>query len=198
MPAFDTRDPDRPEFWTERFEHGYMPWDQGGVPDALRQFVHAAPAPMTVLIPGCGAGYEVAYLSEAGWDVTAIDFSEAAVATARQALGRWGSRVTQADFFTFMPERRIDLIYERAFLCALPPSRAPEIAARWAQLLPTGGLLAGFFYFDDQPKGPPFGIAPSRLDELLSPAFRRIESRAAADSIPIFAGKEEWQVWQRR
>ena len=198
MPVFDSRDPSAPAFWTERFERKFVPWDRGGVPDALQRFVAQTPRKHVALIPGCGTGYEVAYLSEAGWDVTAIDFSPAAVAAARETLGIWASRVVEADFFAFVPQKPLDLIYERAFLCALPRDRWPQIAARWAELLPPGGLLAGFFYFDDAPKGPPFGIAPAELDALLVPNFERIEDSLTTDSVAVFAGKEHWQIWRRR
>jgi len=197
MSTFETRDPAAAEFWSERFAQHYTPWDQGGVPQALAKFVAQAKRPYVTLIPGCGSAYEAAYLSEAGWDVTAIDFSPAAVDAARAKLGRWSERVLQADFFSFVPPRQLELIYERAFLCALPSHMRPAIAERWAELLPSGGLLAGFFYFDDAPKGPPFGITRDELDGLLAPYFERIADEAVSDSIPVFAGKERWQVWRR-
>ncbi len=74
-PSFQHRDPAGPEFWSERFEQKFTPWDKGGVPATLRDFAARFPQPRVALIPGCGTGHEVAYLSEAGWDVTAIDFS---------------------------------------------------------------------------------------------------------------------------
>ncbi|WP_025917041.1 methyltransferase [Herminiimonas sp. CN] len=197
MQTFETRDPTDQAFWNERFDRNFMPWDKGGVPAALRDFVAQSAPGATVLIPGCGTGYEVGYLCEAGWDVTAIDFSPAAVDAARALLGPWAQRVEQADFFTFTPKKPPDVIYERAFLCALPPRMRAAIAARWAALLPPGGLLAGFFYFDDAPKGPPFGIAKDALDALLKPSFECVEDRPVADSIPAFAGRERWQVWRR-
>lgn len=197
MPTFETRDPTEPGFWSERFAQRFTPWDQGGVPAALRRFVEQSPRKHVSLIPGCGSGHEVAYLSEAGWQVTAIDFSPAAVEAARALLGPWGERVRQADFFEFEPEQPLDLIYERAFFCALPPQRRAAVVARWMQLLPQGGLLAGFFYFGDEPKGPPFGIPSVELDALLMPGFERIEDLPVDDSLPVFAGKERWQVWRR-
>jgi thiopurine S-methyltransferase len=66
------------------------------------------------------------------------------------------------------------------------------------QLLPPGGRLAGYFFVCDQPKGPPFGILPEELDALLAANFTRIEDAAVDDSIPVFFGRERWQVWQRR
>ncbi|CUI06971.1 methyltransferase [Massilia antarctica] len=197
MADFASRDPKSPAFWDERFERGFTPWDRGGVPAALRDFVSRSGRPLRTLIPGCGAAYELAYLSDAGWDATAIDFSPAAVAAARAAVGPWSERVREADFFAFAPTLPVDLMYERAFLCALPRAMWPQVAARWADLLAPGALLAGFFFFDDAPKGPPFGIARDQLDALLTPAFRCVEDAAVEDSIAVFAGKERWMVWQR-
>jgi SAM-dependent methyltransferase len=198
MPSFQDRDPSTPGFWTERFEQHFTPWDRGGVPAALRQFVAQAAAPMATLIPGCGTAYEVGFLADAGWEVTAIDFSAAAVTAARKQLGHWGSRVLQADFFTFVPEQPPDLIYERAFLCALPPDTWPRIVQRWAELLPAGALLAGFFFFDDAPKGPPFGANRNQLEGMLKQYFRQIDDQDVTDSIAVFTGKERWQVWRRQ
>lgn len=198
MPNFESRDPAAAEFWSERFSQHFTPWDCGGVPKALCRFVEQSERPYVTLIPGCGSAYEVAYLSEAGWDVTAIDFSPVAVEAAHALLGRWSERVVQADFFDFAPVRPVDLIYERAFMCALPPAWRPKIVRRWAELLAPGSLLAGFFFFDTTQKGPPFGISPVELDALLAPFFERIADDAVADSLPVFAGKERWQVWRRR
>ena len=196
-PAFAVRDPLDPAFWDERFEQGFTPWDRGGVPRALTDFA-ASSAPLVTLIPGCGAAYELAALCELGWDATAIDFSPAAVAQARAHLGRWQERVVLADFFSYQPPAPLQLIYERAFLCALPRPMWPQVAARYAALLPPGALLAGFFFFDSNPKGPPFGIAPAQLDALLAPHFECIADEAVADSIAVFQDKERWQVWRRR
>ena len=197
MHDFASRDPLSPGFWDERFAQGFMPWDRGGVPDQLRAFV-AASAPLTTLIPGCGTGYELAALCAAGWDATAIDFAPVAVLNARAAVGPWAGRVIEADFFTYAPATPLDLIYERAFLCAMPRAMWPQVAARWAALLPPGGLLAGYFFFDDAVKGPPFGIDRATLDSLLAPFFDCIADAAVTDSIPVFQGKERWLAWRRR
>jgi hypothetical protein len=198
-PSFSSRDPSAPQFWDERFEQAFMPWDRGGVPVDLQAFVRAQAAqPLVTLIPGCGLGHEVKYLHAAGWDVTALDFSPAAVAAARRLLGPLGAHVIEADFFSFMPPRSVQLIYERAFLCSMPPRLWPQVVARWADLLPAGGLLAGYFFFDDSPKGPPFGIGAAQLETFMAPYFERRDDRTVTDSIAVFQDKERWQVWQRR
>jgi SAM-dependent methyltransferase len=198
MPEFSNRDPLAPAFWDERFEREFTPWDRGGAPAGLRTFVSQAPAPLSALLPGCGSAYELALMLEAGWDATAIDFSPVAVARAKSLAGQWADRILQADFFAYTPPRPLDLVYEQAFLCALPRARWPAVAQRWASLLPPGGLLAGYFFFDDVAKGPPFGIARAQLDALLAPHFDCIADEAVTDSVPVFAGKERWMVWKRR
>lgn len=198
MADFASRDPLSPAFWDERFERGFTPWDRGGVPAGLRRFAQACPAPLSVLIPGCGSGHELAYLSERGWDATAVDFAPSAVARAKQGAGVWSERVIEADFFAYQPPRTLDLVYERAFLCAMPPAMWEKVARRWAELLGPGALLAGYFFFDQGPKGPPFGIDRARLAQLLGACFECVEDAAVDDSIPVFAGKERWMVWRRR
>jgi SAM-dependent methyltransferase len=202
VPEFSSRDPLAPAFWDERFDKRFTPWDRGGLPAELRAFVAEMSrtwrAPPVALAPGCGAAYELALMLEAGWDATAIDFSPSAVARAKSLAGQWAERIVQADFFDYLPPRPLDLVYEQAFLCALPRARWPQVAERWAGLLAPGGLLAGYFFFDDAPKGPPFGIARERLDALLAPYFDCIVDQAVADSIPVFAGRERWMVWRRR
>jgi len=196
-PVFSTRDPNTAEFWDERFREGFTPWDQAGVPSAFSDFV-ARSVPRAVLIPGCGSAHEAAALAQAGWTVRAIDFSADAVAAARKQLGSRTGLVEQADFFTYRAPFAPEWIYERAFLCALPPKRRADYAARMAELLRSGAVLAGFFFFDESPKGPPFGISRSALDALLGDAFELVEDEAVSDSIPVFAGRERWMTWRRR
>lgn len=197
MSEFSQRDPLTPAFWDERFDRRFTPWDRGRAPQALREFV-AAEAPRTALIPGCGSAHELALFAGAGWDVTAIDFSSAAVAAGKAAAGAQAHRVVEADFFTWQPPQPLQCIYEQAFLCAMPRAMWPQVAARWARLLPSGALLAGYFYFDDGLKGPPFGITRQALDALLAPDFTCEEDAAVTDSIAVFDGKERWMTWRRR
>jgi hypothetical protein len=188
-----------PDFWDTRYETNVMPWDAGRVPDALRRHLATFPAAGRVLVPGCGSAYEVLCLAEHGFDVLAIDFSAAAVARAQKQLGRFADRVQQADFFDFdLGGRPFDLIYERAVLCALPQRLWQRYTERSAQVLAPGGRIAGFFYFDDSPRGPPFGTSDAQLQGLLAPWFDRVEDEPVPDSIPVFQGKERWQVWVSR
>ena len=191
-------DSSQPGFWESRYRDHVTPWDAGKVPDALRAYSKRIKPGCRILIPGCGSAYEARYLTENGFDVLAIDFSPAAVELAKKNLSPFGKIARLADFFDFDHGNAYDVIYERAFLCALPPRMWPQYAPRTAQLLRSGGELAGFFFFRDTEKGPPFGTTPEALHALLDPVFELVEDEAVTDSVPVFQGTERWQVWRRR
>jgi SAM-dependent methyltransferase len=193
------QDSSTPEFWDTRYLGGVTPWDAAGVPAAVAAWLKPGKERLRVLVPGCGTGYEVRLFADLGHDVLAIDFSDAAIAAARRELGALADRVRKADFFAFATPP-FDVVYERAFLCALPPRLWPDWARRVAELTRPGGQLAGFFYIDDNERGPPFGVLQGRLRELLEQDFEMIQDTAipAAQSIAVFKGRERWQVWERR
>jgi len=194
-----TKDSSRPEFWDERFRDGVTPWDAGGVPPALRDWLKGQTSGMRILVPGCGSGYEIRLFAERGDDVLGIDFSDAALDTARRKLGQLAGRVRKADFFQ-LDLAPFDLVYERTFLCAMPRSFWSRWGRKVAELVRPGGRLAGFVYLNDNERGPPFGISPRKLHELLDGAFVKEEEEAIPpeQSVPVLAGKEVWQVWKRR
>ena len=193
------QDSSRPDFWETRYRGGAMPWDAGGVPPRLLAWLARNTSKTRVLVPGCGSGYEVRAFAERGHDVLGIDFADAAVERARRNLGAHADRVRQADFFA-LDEPAFDLVYERTFLCALPRRAWPQWADGMARLVRPGGRLAGFFYLNDNERGPPFGASADRLRELLDFAFVQEEREAipAGQSVPALAGGEVWQVWKRR
>jgi SAM-dependent methyltransferase len=206
-PEFPKTDPAGPEFWDLRYRARFSPWDAGRVPDQFAAFVRTSPHARRAFVPGCGAGREVRLLAESGWDVLGLDFSAEAVEAARAALEKHRDRVRQGDVFAPVPESPFDVVYERAFLCALPRRSWPLWGARMAELVRPAGSLAGYFYFDagvvegragKERPGPPFPLhSQEELDALLAPAFERVEDAPVADSIAVFAGKERWQVWVR-
>jgi len=210
---FPKADPTAPAFWNARFEVAATPWDQGGVPQRLAQYLEQYPAstvlvsadagstPQKVLIPGCGSAYEVQMFADLGWDVCAIDFSAAAVAQAKRVLGAGSAlaaMVREEDFFgAALGNEQFDVVYERAFLCALPRRLWLDWAQQVARVIPAGGRLIGFFFMHDAEKGPPFGLAAGELEAMLTPHFSRLQILNCADSVAVFAGKETWQVWVR-
>lgn len=133
--------------------------------------------------------------------MTAIDFSPPAVSRARSHLPlSLAERVVEGDFFTHdFSTAPFDVVYERTFLCALPPALWPALVARTASLLKPGGTLVGLYFFGEKDDGPPFGLAPEDPARLFEGHFVRVDDRsvAAEESLPLFAGRERWQERRR-
>ncbi len=188
-----------PDFWDQRYAAGKTPWDQREVPGNLRDFLQRTPVSGRALVPGCGSGYEIKTLHELGWTVLGLDFSTAAVAQAQRQLGPLGDLVRAGDFFAPAADlAAFSLVYERTFLCALPPDLHAPYARRMAELIAPGGVLCGFFFLGPEDEPPPHPLSQEQINALLNEAFELIEDRPVPDSLPLFAGKERWQVWRRR
>ena len=194
-------DSTQPEFWSSRYSTGKTPWDFQGVPKALLEFLARTGRRRnhTVLIPGCGSGYEIAAFAAAGFDVVAIDFSAAAIRRARRVLGRrLASRIVLADFFEYNFGKQFELAYERTFLCALPPRLWRRYSTRLARLVRPGGRLVGTYWLGRAADGPPFPISEKRLAALFDQKFNLVRSVRVKDSLPLFGDGERWQERRRR
>ena len=188
-----------PEFWSVRYAAGRTPWDLHAVPESLHAYLHRSSTRGRVLIPGCGSGYEVRAFHDAGYDVSAIDFSPIAIEQAQRVLGPLESKVQLGDFFGHdLGERRFDLIYERTFLCSMPPERWREYATRMAQLLVPGGQLVGIFLYGMPADPPPFPMTDAQAAELFGRGFELCRSESLPASLSVFKGMgERWQEWRR-
>ena len=68
------------EDWQRHYDEGDLGWDLGQVaPPFIRLFESNIILPGKTLVPGCGRGHEVIYLTENGFEVTAVDYSSGAV-----------------------------------------------------------------------------------------------------------------------
>jgi SAM-dependent methyltransferase len=67
------------------YRFGLTPWDSGVPPPELKELVEGPQArtPGKALDLGCGTGTNAIYMTQHGWDVTAIDFVPRAIETAR-------------------------------------------------------------------------------------------------------------------
>jgi SAM-dependent methyltransferase len=65
---------------------GFTPWDSGVPPPELKELIEGpqARAPAKALDLGCGTGTNAIYMTQHGWQVTAIDFVPKAIEAARQ------------------------------------------------------------------------------------------------------------------
>ena len=138
-------------FWDQRFAEGNTPWDRGAANPQLDIWLASkALQRCRILVPGCGSGYEVAALAQAGFDVTALDYSPEAIVRTRKRLAdeNLEASVEEADALAWQPAKPFDAIYEQTCLCALYPDQWRDYADqlhRW--LIPDGKLFALFVQY---------------------------------------------------
>lgn len=154
------------EFWNERFAASQTPWDRGAPNPQLGAWLASGELrACRILVPGCGAGHEVAALAAAGFDVTALDYAKEAVdrTRARLASGNLAATVVQADALEWQPPAPFEAIYEQTCLCALYPDdwrRYADQLHGW--LAPAGRLFALFVQYarpgaaEGRIEGPPY------------------------------------------
>ena len=132
-------------FWQERFESQRTPWDRGAVNPALAPLLAQGVLPVgaRVLVPGCGAGYEVVQLAAQGFRPVAVDYAPAAVGLTRARLAQAGldAEVIEADLLDWAPSAPVDAIWDQTCLCALHPDLWVAYAQRLASWLAPGGTL---------------------------------------------------------
>jgi Thiopurine S-methyltransferase (TPMT) len=196
----EERPSERPEFWSQRYLSGKTPWKLDQVPARLTEFVGSLRCPSRVLIPGCGEDHRaLAAFHSAGYEVTAIDFSPVAIARTQSALPELRERIVLGDFFNHdFGAHRFDIVYERTFLCSLPPRMWNDYAKRIAGLLRPQGMLVGFFFYGEESDPPPFPLTEAVASEIFGSRFELAASEPVTDSLSIFAGNEKWQEWQLR
>ncbi|GJP59194.1 hypothetical protein CLOP_g9430 [Closterium sp. NIES-67] len=137
--------------WDKAWQASTTPWDLGGVTPAVAAMVaagegsplHLPPAIRSVLVPGCGTGYDVEAFASNGRQATGLDISSSAVAHAEKRVEGAANRAAMAfvcaDFFKYRPDQPFDAIFDYTFFCALPPSLRPKWAAKTAELLAADG-----------------------------------------------------------
>lgn len=186
-------------FWNERYRSGKTPWDYGGVPPEFARFLQTQSWPLRLLIPGCGSAHDLLAALRSGHDVIGLDLSEEAVRLARSRLAaaeEW--RVIEADFFAApLTPGSFDVVYERTFLCAIPPEMRRLYVTRVLEQLKPGGFLLGYFLYGEEADPPPYPLGDNEDDVLLLPEFVRIESKRSEAPLPFFEGMEKWQIWQK-
>lgn len=157
--------PDK-SFWDKCYAEESTGWDRGSVHPALLDWSNRGLlTPCRILVPGCGRGYEVEYLSEAGFDVTAVDYAQSPLENLRRRVAKLANQpvMIQQDIFQYDPEENFDSVYEQTCLCAIAPEQRSNYERQVHGWLKPGGTLFALFMQCDQlqrsegsPGGPPF------------------------------------------
>lgn len=211
------------DFWLERWREGRTAFHEGA-PNAL--LTNHAPllgaSPRRVFVPLCGKTRDMAYLASLGHEVVGVElsplaaeafFADSKVTPQRATRGKFeafsaeGITILVGDVFDTSEETlgRIDSVYDRAALVALPPEMQERYAAHVLALLAPSApiLLVTFDYDTTKMQGPPFAIPPERVSALFDArcTIERLGTRDVGDERPTFraAGATEtaWHLTVR-
>jgi SAM-dependent methyltransferase len=181
-------------FWTNIYRTEEPGWELNresvALPDILPQLKLSK---SRVLILGCGSGNDAAYFARQGHAVTAVDFSEEAIARAEQKYGSVeGLKFVRSDVFDLPADfaGRFDLVFEHTLYCAISPERRNELAGVWRRVLHSQGHLLGVFFAMEKREGPPFGGSEWELRERLKKSFEFLFWTRWRHSLEQRKGKE--------
>ena len=101
---------------------------------------------------GCGTGVDSLYLTERGFDVVGVDFSQVAIRRARESAAhlRRPPRFVIADLLQLPSEAvpgPFDLLFDGGTLDDFPPNLRPDVAAAITQLARPGSLFVMWCFY---------------------------------------------------
>ena len=183
------------EDWQDHYDSNDLGWDLGQVAPPFVELREKGKLPLgKVLVPGCGRGHEVIFLSENGFEVTGIDFSEGAVTYLGNALKKRNlkGRVLHQDFFSLddTHDGVYDLVIEQTFFCAISPRQRQDYVLKVSRMLKPGGMLVGLFYHTDKQGGPPYNTTREDIETHFSENFEIQELDKTSLSSEQRKGKE--------
>lgn len=192
-------DVDQAAFWETLYAEGNRPWDLGEPAPALVAWLKREPAHQgQAIVLGAGRGHDAIALAQAGYDVTAVDFSSTAIAEAGRLAEAAGARVRllEQDIFALLPAHAgaYDVVFEHTCFCAIDPAQRDAYVALVHGLLKPGGRLIAVFFTHDEAGGPPFATTAAEVRERFGPRFELAALTPAPASVTRREGLETFGV----
>lgn len=206
-----------PKFWHDRWADGQTGWHRAETnPNLVNHWATLGlKKGSRVMVPLCGKTVDIGWLAAQGHDVVGAELDETAVTELFEELGviptitqtaahkRFSAPqvdVYVGNIFDLTPELvgRVDAIYDRAALYALPLELRTRYSAHLRHLTGTATqLLCGFEYDQSKLEGPPFSVGLTEIEA----QYRDHYTIAELDRYTVDTGK--WEeigavetVWQ--
>lgn len=196
-------DSNSPDFWDIRYQNNQFPWDLGGpTPVFARLAASGQLTPGKMIVLGAGRGHDAHLFARQGFDVTAVDFADAAVA-AMQAMADPDHplEIVQSDFFWLPPafNGRYQYVLDYTSFCAILPARRSDYADLVTRLLqPSGQYVSLAFPIGTRPGGPPFTVQPEAIIDLFTArGFTLHHRESPPDSVPERRPYEELLILEK-
>lgn len=204
------------EFWHQKWERGEIGFHQAQANPLLVKYasqLNLVPG-SRILLPLCGMTIDISWLLGQGFGIVGVELSQLAIERLFDALklepqinpvgNLLHYRAQDIDifvgnFFDLSAEQlgRVDAIYDRAALVALPEAMRRQYASHLTTLTEAAPqLLITFEYDQSQMTGPPFSVPQPEIERLYDTAYRSqlLESRAVAGGLKgkVVANESIW------
>ncbi len=179
-------------FWNNRYLNEDTGWNIGHISTPIKDYIdQLTNKSISILIPGCGYGYEAEYLFKNGFrNVFLIDLSPIALENFKMRVPEFPVNQLICDDF-FNHKTHYDLIIEQTFFCAINPALRKKYAQHTASLLNKNGKLIGLLFNDTlNHDKPPFGGFKNEYLEIFNPYFNIINMDNAYNSIDARKNRE--------
>ncbi len=188
------------DFWHNRWENNLTGFHLHEVNPYLKAYWSSLniPAGGRVFVPLCGKTLDLLWLADQGYQVVGIElsplaaeafFSENSIEVERSqvaGLELWQSDKISlfcGDFFDLNTEilGKIDAVYDRGSLIALPPAMREDYAAKLKELAQSAPkLLVTLEYDQSKMPGPPFSVSEDEVRALYEANYQ-VEQLSAQD-----------------
>jgi SAM-dependent methyltransferase len=139
-------------FWDELYNNEEVGWDMKSPTPVIKSYLKEQKFPISskILIMGSGYGYDAIEAAKAGLDVTAVDFSAAAIKIAKKSANEQNVTVKflVQDFFTFTEkfQNYFHLVYDYVTYCVIYPVRRKEYGKMIYDVLSCNGLFIALWF----------------------------------------------------
>lgn len=194
---------DKAEFWEESYLNNTTGWDLKSFTPAFKDVItsEVVKNKSTMLIPGCGKGYDAIEASKAGFKVTAIDLSVTAINFAEELAKSEKANVNffVSDFFDLDETKKFEVIYDYTFYCAINPLKRKEYSDKICSLLDDDGIyIALLFPVEKRTGGPPFGIDETEFDKFFAGRLELLISTNEINTIKPRKGREILKIYRKK
>jgi SAM-dependent methyltransferase len=173
---------------------GFAPWERRDVAESWRPLLDGAHAsvPGRALDVGCGSGRDAVYLAKRGWQVTAVDSVEKALASARQRAAEEGVEVRWvtgdvAELGRLGLQPGYDLLYDFGCIHGLSDAARKGAAVGLTQLAAPGAMLLLTAFKPGRRIALPRGMNQQDVVALLGDGWELEESRSVVtEDMPAF------------
>jgi thiopurine S-methyltransferase len=200
------------DFWHERWDKGEIGFHQSDFNRHMQDFIGrlGIPAGAHLLVPLCGKSLDMLWLAEHGYQVSGIEISEQAARDFFVENGLIHQRIRQSNVLVYKGEnidiqctdffsveksslKKVDAVYDRASLIALPPDMRRDYAKHLTRMIDSGtrSLLITLDYLQEEMRGPPFSVTVDEVWRLFGSHYQieRLHSEDCLAREPRFRKK---------